>query len=82
MLLTYLTAREMLRACQRARSPHRTDLHAYNVVSASSTNLDRIHELLQRTYREVRSIVAASEPTEQVALVNIHLLRWSPEQTP
>jgi len=29
----------------------------------------RVKELLRLTFREVRSIVAASEPTEQVALL-------------
>ncbi len=63
-------------AAQRARAPMRGDLHAYNVVSASKSDLQRIQELLQETYREIRAIVAASSPTEQVALVNMQLLKW------
>jgi transcriptional regulator with XRE-family HTH domain len=63
-------------AAERARAPRRDDLHAYNVLSVSTADLERIQELLRDTYREVRAIVAASDPAEQVALLNVQLLRW------
>jgi hypothetical protein len=63
-------------AATRTRTPAPGDLHAYNVLSVSGDDLQRIHELLSETYREVRTIVAASQPSEQVALVSIHLLKW------
>ena len=34
----------------------------------------RVRELLRRAFREVRSIVAASEPTERVALLNLQFI--------
>lgn len=66
-------------AAARATLPEREDLHAYNVVSVSKLDLQRIQELLLDTYREIRAVVAASTPAEQVALVNIQLLKWPTE---
>jgi hypothetical protein len=40
----------------------------------SRTDYARVTELLRRTFREVRAIVAASEPTEEVALFNLQLV--------
>jgi transcriptional regulator with XRE-family HTH domain len=50
------------------------DLVAYNVCGLSRQDYARVRELLRLTFREVRSIVAASEPTEQVALLNLQFL--------
>jgi hypothetical protein len=51
-----------------------SDLFSYNVMSISRSDYARIRELLRHTFREIRSIVAASEPNEQVALLNMQLL--------
>jgi len=56
------------------RRPH--DLFSYNVLSCSRADYDQIRELLRRTFREIRSIVAASEPSERVALLNLQLLQF------
>lgn len=53
-----------------------TDLFAYNVLSVSQRDLTRIRELLRSTYREIRSIVAASEPAEAAALINLQLVSF------
>jgi transcriptional regulator with XRE-family HTH domain len=66
-------------AAGRAREPRVGDLFAYSMLSVSNTDYDRIHELLRNAYREVRSIVAASEPAERVALLNLHLVGWNGE---
>lgn len=67
-------------ATKRAASPLPEDVFGYNVISVSDADLARIRELLANTYREIRSIVAVSEPAERVALVNLHLVTWpSPE---
>jgi hypothetical protein len=58
---------------------HERDLFAYNVLSVSHADLRRIRELLRSTYREVRSIVAASQPTETAALLNLQLVAWGRE---
>jgi transcriptional regulator with XRE-family HTH domain len=46
---------------------------AYNLFSVSRADLERIRELHRAYFREVRRIVAASEPSECVALMNVHL---------
>jgi hypothetical protein len=54
------------------------DLFAYNVFSASEADFERIREILRAAYREIRSLVAASEPAEVVALINLQSLRLFP----
>ncbi len=66
----------------RARTPGPNDLFAYNVLSASEADLDRIAELLRDVFRDVRAVVAASNPTQQAALLNIHLLRFTEPERP
>jgi transcriptional regulator with XRE-family HTH domain len=63
-------------ALSRFGSRHEHDLFAYNVLSVSHADLRRIRELLRSTYREVRSIVAASQPSETAALLNLQLVGW------
>ncbi len=63
-------------ATRRAVAPRAEDVFGYNVFSVSAADLTRIRELLGQTYREIRSIVAGSEPAERVALVNLHLVTW------
>lgn len=67
-------------AMERIRSPSERDLFSYNVCSIAARDLDRIREILRATFREVRSIVAASEPEETVALMNLQLVEWSPTE--
>lgn len=52
------------------------DLFAYNVMSCSRADYDKIRDLLRHTFREIQSIVAASEPSERVALLNLQLLEF------
>ncbi len=61
-------------AHDRTQQRRARDLFAYNVMSTSLADFERIRELLRRTFREVQSIVAASEPSERVALLNLQLL--------
>jgi transcriptional regulator with XRE-family HTH domain len=63
-------------ALQRFPYGHEADLFAYNVFSISRSDLMRVHELLRGTYRELRSIVASSEPSETAALLNLQLVEW------
>ena len=63
-------------AAVRALHPHSDDVFGYNVISASQADLERIRELLKRTYREIRAIVACSEPSQRAALVNLQLVNW------
>jgi hypothetical protein len=61
----------------RQRAPRRQgDLFSYNLFSVSEADMHRIREAHVRYYREVRAIVASSEPCERVALINVHLMVW------
>ena len=51
---------------------------SYNLFSVSRSDLERIRELHRAFYRELRRIVADSEPSECIALANVHLLEIGP----
>jgi hypothetical protein len=55
-----------------------TDWFAYNVISVSSGDLAKVEEILRAAYREVRSVVQSSSPTEEAALLTMQLARWRP----
>ena len=61
-------------ARERMGDPRDGDFFGYNVFSVSRPDLERLRELLVAYFRAVRSIVAASEPAEVVALINVHLM--------
>jgi transcriptional regulator with XRE-family HTH domain len=68
-------------AAQRLlEAPRQQDLFAYNVISLAEADLDRVREILRAAYREIRTLVAASEPSEAVALVNLQLLELVPRR--
>lgn len=50
------------------------ELYAYNVFSVSASDLERVKGCLTRAFREIRSLVSASEPAERVALINLQLV--------
>lgn len=50
---------------------------SYNLFSVSRADLERIRELHRAYFRELRRIVAASEPAECIALANVHLVELS-----
>jgi hypothetical protein len=60
----------------RVRDALDTDVFGYNVISVSRADLARIRELELGLFREIRAIVAASEPTEVAALVGVQLVEW------
>jgi Domain of unknown function (DUF4423)/Helix-turn-helix domain len=66
-------------AAARSAEPRPDDFFAYNVISLSATDLGRVRQCLQTAFREARSIVAASEPTERIALINVQLVGWNDE---
>jgi hypothetical protein len=61
-------------ALGRVATRERDDLFAYNVCSLSRKDYEHVRELLRSVFREIRSLVAVSEPAEGVALVNLQLL--------
>jgi transcriptional regulator with XRE-family HTH domain len=51
---------------------------SYNLFSVSRADLERIQELHRAYFRELRRIVADSEPCECIALATVHLLELGP----
>jgi hypothetical protein len=45
-------------------------------MSYSRADYEHLRALLQRTFREIQSIVAASEPSERIGVVNLQLLEF------
>lgn len=62
---------------ERLQSGDAGGVFSYNVVSVSHADLARIEELHRAYFRQVRAIVAASEPAEVVALVNVQLVPFT-----
>jgi len=67
-------------AAERLRAPRKTDFFAYNLISVSSADLTRIQEKLSATFREIRSLVAASQPEEAAALLNLQVISFLPAE--
>ncbi len=63
-------------AATRLVQEHDEDVFAYNVISASREDCDRIEMILRSAYREIAGLVAASEPQEEVALIQVQMMRW------
>ncbi len=63
---------------QRLANPRDQDLFSFNLFALSKTDMGRIHELQRAYFRNVRSIVAASEPSETVGLMLLHLVDLGP----
>ncbi|MBL4632907.1 MAG: DUF4423 domain-containing protein [Kofleriaceae bacterium] len=63
-------------AKQRVQNPGERDLLAYNVVSLSKDDYQRVRDLLRSTFREIRTLVAGSSPTDTVALLNVQWIEW------
>lgn len=63
-------------ARDRAAEPRAGDLLSYNVVSLSRADLERLRQLHLAYYRDVRALVAASEPVEVAALVQVQLVTF------
>ena len=51
---------------------------SYNLFSVSRADFERIQELHRAYFRELRRIVADSEPSECIALATVHLLELGP----
>ncbi|MEY2931731.1 MAG: Family ership, partial [Pseudomonadota bacterium] len=65
-------------ASARLLAPGGSELFAYNVVSVSRADLERIGEKLRMTFRDIRSTVAASQPEEVAAVINLQLIAFDP----
>jgi transcriptional regulator with XRE-family HTH domain len=65
-------------AAARLKTPREADYFAYNVVSVSARDLERIRERLRVAFREIRSLVAASQPIEVAAVLNLQIVSFAP----
>ncbi|HYO94164.1 MAG TPA: helix-turn-helix transcriptional regulator [Polyangiaceae bacterium] len=65
-------------AAERLQAPAASDFFAYNVVSLSQDDLQQVHEKLRATFREIRSLVAASRPEEVAAVINLQVVTFVP----
>jgi DNA-binding phage protein len=50
---------------------------AYNIFGVSRTDLIRLRELQRAYFREMRAIIARSEPVEEIVLANLQLISLS-----
>ena len=61
---------------ERLRSaPADTAASAYNLFGISRADLARLVDLQRAYFREMRAIIAASEPAEELVLANMHLVQ-------
>ena len=63
----------------RLDNPLPGDMLGYNMISVSEGDLDRIRQLHLDYFREIRTIVAQSEPAETVALIGMQLIQFPAE---
>lgn len=65
-----------LGVAQRRARAGAGDWFAYNTISCNRADLASIEECLRRAHREIRGIVAGSEPSEVAALGLMQLVKW------
>jgi hypothetical protein len=63
-------------ALARIAEPEPEDQFGYNVFSVAEADLERIRGVLRASFREIRAIVAGSQTSEAVALLNLQLMRF------
>jgi transcriptional regulator with XRE-family HTH domain len=61
---------------ERTLRPGWDDLFGYNVFAVSSADYAQIADRLRAAFNEIRAIVAASTPPDQIGLLNLQLLCW------
>jgi DNA-binding transcriptional regulator YiaG len=52
-----------------------TSISAYNLFGISRADLQRLFDLQRAYFREMRAIIAASEPAEELVLANMHFVQ-------
>jgi hypothetical protein len=60
-------------ALDRLAEPE-SGLFSYNVFAVSSADLERLRDLQRAYFRQMRSIIAASEPSERVVLASLQMV--------
>ena len=65
-------------AADRLEDPHEEDLVSMNLFAVSHADLEKVRQLQRAYFRELRSLVAASQPEEAAALVLMQLVSLLP----
>ena len=68
-------------AADRLAHPRSDDLVSLNLAILSKADLARVRQLQRDYFRELRNIIAASEPEESAVLVLMQVLSLTPETT-
>jgi hypothetical protein len=63
-------------SARRLQRPSDSDQFGLDVLAVSRADFERIRERYLAFYREVRALVAASEPVETAGLLVVHLFEW------
>jgi hypothetical protein len=58
-------------------APEGTAASAYNLFGVSRVDLERLRELQRTYFREMRAIIADSEPVEAIVLANMQMVELS-----
>jgi len=74
-LLQHVRAHWTAVALERVHAAQQGDQFGYNVFSIAERDLERVRGVLRASFREIRTIIANSEPSERVALVNLQLVQ-------
>ncbi len=70
-------------ALERLDAPRPADLISLNLMTLSKADLERVRQLQRAYFRELRALVASSEPEETAAVVLMQIISLTPEeQTP
>ncbi len=65
----------------RTQSLGEGETFGYNVMSLAERDLPEVREILRRAYRDIRSLVATSEPRDSVSLVALAIVRFDDPET-
>jgi hypothetical protein len=66
-------------ALERLDNPRSADLVSLNLMTLSKADLERVRQLQRAYFRELRALVASSEPEETAAVVLMQVISLTPE---
>lgn len=64
---------------RRVEAPGPADVFGFNSFAVSRSDMARVRDAYRAFYREVRSIVAHSSPSETAGMLVVHLAEWDVE---
>jgi hypothetical protein len=69
-------------ALERLQAPRSADLVSLNLMTLSHADLERVRQLQRAYFRELRALVASSEPEETAAVVLMQVISLTPDPQP